>query len=248
MNLAIPQWVPNIGQIENKALNRTFARKRIDCRQLLGIAAGAINGYGAFVRLDQPRERGTVVDPFLHLFANRPGTVARGTQFNDEVWAEMPETFTGRRAHLLDSGLQRPGRIGRSSGTVRKDKATRRVTYNATSISNGPVCQLSANLRIPKTGDRKRSGHDDEFPFGSHLKGQIGMLRAQGSKLFVRHRMRCEHGGQMFLIDSERHGLSVTRWAMLHFGFDRTRGSSSKSARAWGQNDDITVVTIRRTS
>jgi hypothetical protein len=46
--------------------------------------------------------------------------------------------------------------------------------------------------------------------------------------------MRCEHGGQMFLINSERHDLSVTRWTMVHFGFDRTR--------------DITVVTIQRNS
>ena len=37
------------------------------------------------------------------------------------------------------------------------------------------------------------------------------------------------------------------------FGFDRTREISTKSAqeiaeaaRAWGQNDDITVVTVRR--
>jgi hypothetical protein len=60
--------------------------------------------------------------------------------------------------------------------------------------------------------------------------------------------MRCEHGGQMFLIDSERHGLSVTRWVMVHFGFARTRDISIKSTQTWGQNDDITVVTIRRTS
>jgi serine phosphatase RsbU (regulator of sigma subunit) len=39
------------------------------------------------------------------------------------------------------------------------------------------------------------------------------------------------------------------------FGFDRTREISTKSARevaeaarAWGQNDDITVVTVRRSS
>ena len=39
------------------------------------------------------------------------------------------------------------------------------------------------------------------------------------------------------------------------FGFDRTRESSTKSAReiaeaakAWGQNDDITVVTVRRSA
>ena len=38
------------------------------------------------------------------------------------------------------------------------------------------------------------------------------------------------------------------------FGFDRTREISAQSAReiaeaakAWGQNDDITVVTVRRT-
>jgi hypothetical protein len=234
MNSAILQGVPNIGKIEDKSLNRAFARKRIDTRQLLGIAARPINGDGSLVRLDQPREGGTVRDPFLHLFANRPGTVARRSQLNDEVWAEVPEAFARSRAHLLDPGLQHPGRIRRSSSSIRQDKATRRVAYNATTISNGPVCQLSANLSISKTGDRKSSGHDDEFPFGSHLKGQIGMLRAQGRKLVVRHWMRCEHGGQMFLINSERHDLSVTRWAMVHFGFDRTR--------------DITVVTIQRNS
>ena len=39
------------------------------------------------------------------------------------------------------------------------------------------------------------------------------------------------------------------------FGFDRTREISTKSAqeiaeaaKAWGQNDDITVVTVRRRS
>jgi serine phosphatase RsbU (regulator of sigma subunit) len=39
------------------------------------------------------------------------------------------------------------------------------------------------------------------------------------------------------------------------FGFDRTREISSKSAqeiaeaaKAWGQNDDITVVTVRRSA
>lgn len=64
--------------------------------------------------------------------------------------------------------------------------------------------------------------------------------------------------------DSNSHTENKSRWcltALLEaenrsgelFGFDRTREISGKSAReiadaakAWGQNDDITVVTVRR--
>ena len=51
-----------------------------------------------------------------------------------------------------------------------------------------------------------------------------------------------------------RHGIAEAANAKGEpFGFDRTREISGKSAqeiadaaKAWGQNDDITVVTVRR--
>ena len=238
--LVVSQRVPNIRQFEDESLHRTFARKRVDANQLLGITAGAVDRYGAFVRLNQPSKRGTVRDPFLHLLANSSRTVAGRSQFNDEVGTEMPEAFSLGRIQLLDAGLQRPRRIGRTARSVGQNEACRRVAHHATAITFCPRFQLKTNLRIPKPGYRERSGHYDEFSLRSHLKEQIRMFRAQGSKLGIRHRMGCEDGGQMFLINCERHGFSVTLCSSVRKGY-RTR------IEPWLLNDDIAVLPTRRT-
>ena len=118
MILVVAQGVPNVGQFEDKSLHRALARKRVHASKLLGIATRAVDGYGAFGRFDQPCQSGTARDPFLHLLAKRPRTVTGRTQFNDEIRTKMPEAFALGRIHLLDAGLQRPGRIGRTSRSV----------------------------------------------------------------------------------------------------------------------------------
>lgn len=225
--LVVSQRVPNISQFEDESFYRPFAWKRVDANKFLRIATGTVEHYGAFARLNQPCQRGTVLYPFLHLLANGPRTVTGGSQFNDEVRAQVPEAFPLDRIQLLNTGLQRPGCVGRSARSVGQHKASRRVAHQSAAILFCPIGKLAPDLRIPNTGNRERSGHDDEFPIGGHFKKQVGMFRAQSSEPVVGHRMGSEDGGQMFLIDCKRHILSVTRCSTV---------------------DDITVVTVRRNS
>ncbi len=68
---------------------------------------------------------------------------------------------------------------------------------------------------------------------------------------FEESRIPLAHGQQLTLVSD---GVVEAENAQRElFGFERTREISTKSAReiaeaakAWGQNDDITVVTVRR--
>ena len=207
--LVVSQRVPNIRQFEDESFHRPFAWQRVNANKFFSIATGAVDRYGAFARLDQPSQRSTVVDPFLHLLANCPRTVTGRSQFNDEVWTQMPEALPLDRIQLLNTGLQRPGRIRRSARSVGQHKASRRIAHKSAAILFCPIGELVPDLRIPKADHREGREHDDEFPIGGHFKKQIWMFRAQSSELVVRHRMGSEDGGKMFLIDCKRHNFSV---------------------------------------
>ena len=82
---------------------------------------------------------------------------------------------------------------------------------------------------------------DDQLPIGAHLEKQIGMFRAKRRELLIAHGRSRQRRGQERFIDEERHTVSLAPSPL------RRTICRPDAAKAWGQNDDLTVITIRRT-
>lgn len=107
--------------------------------------------------------------------------------------------------------------------------------------ANGRALVASAGHPAPY-----RRGQEIEFDAGLPL----GVLR---DAVYQSHEFEVEPGDQLTLVSDGV--LEAANEKGELFGFERTRATSHKStveiaeaARAWGQNDDITVVTVRRSA
>ena len=96
------------------------------------------------------------------------------------------------------------------------------------------------------------AGHLTPFMNGAELAVESGLpLGVAAGVDYVLTEMSMVPGGQMTLLSDGV--VEAANGKAELFGFDRTREISGKSAqeiadaaKAWGQNDDITVVTVRR--
>ncbi len=232
--IILGERTPHGRQIQNEAIHGPFAGHRIEPGSRLGLAVRAVDRHRAVLRVDKPAQSGTVGQVLLQLVSQHLRTIGGGLKFDHKVGAKVPKPFAACGGQFGDAGLRCPRRIGRSAGAIGQDKATRRVRHHAATILPSPTGELATNVAISHASPGIGGWHDDDLSLRRHLKKQIRMLAAKRGELFIGHRMSRQGSGQERIIDHERHAFSVTPplWA--------------KSANAWGQNDDITVVTVRR--
>ena len=96
------------------------------------------------------------------------------------------------------------------------------------------------------------AGHPAPYAGGCEVEVEAGLpLGVVGGVEYAESRLVL--GGQFVLVSDGVVEAENPKREL--FGFDRTREISDKpaqqiaeAARAWGQNDDITVVTVRRTA
>ena len=109
-------------------------------------------------------------------------------------------------------------------------------------------------LRIESTGavTIANAGHLSPYYRGQELTVEAGLPLGIATGVAYEETLLQLHPGESIMLLSD--GVVEAENAKRElFGFDRTRESSGKSAqeiaeaaKAWGQNDDITVVTVRR--
>ncbi len=117
-------------------------------------------------------------------------------------------------------------------------------------VSGGFVTCCCARFDADGTVTVANAGHLAPYAAGREVEVEAGLpLGVVGGAEYTESSLRLD--GQFTLMSD---GVVEAENAQRElFGFDRTRAISTKSAReiadaakAWGQNDDITVVTVRR--
>ena len=235
--MLIRKRIPNICQVEDEAGDGAFSLNLIQAGADFHFAVGTVEGHRPVLRINQPAQLGPLREVFGHLPFERLQPIALGPHFNDKVRAKMPEGFALTGTQLLDPGFQRPRCIRRTAGAVGEDKASGGIAGYTPAVLPGPNSKLDAYVEIAGTGIGIGWRHDDQFPFRGHLEKQIGMFGAKRRELLIAHRRSGQRRGQERFINEERHTVSVAP--------SRSRGRR-RAAQAWGQTDDITVVTVRK--
>ena len=117
-------------------------------------------------------------------------------------------------------------------------------------VSGGFVTCCCARFDADGTVTLANAGHLAPYVGGREVEVEAGLpLGVVGGVVYAESSLRLD-GPLMLMSDGVVEAENAQREL---FGFDRTRDISTKSAqeiaqaaKAWGQNDDITVVTIRR--
>jgi len=275
---SVGERIPNGYKVKDESGHRPLTGQGGGSGPRLGFMARAIDFHGAGLGVNQPSQLSAVGQPLLHLFPQDPNLVCLGTQLDDETGTYRPEAAKGSGIQILDALLEDPRRIGRTPRAIGQQPTGGRIKGDASLVLTGPVPELRADFVVARTGPRVSQRHDDEFPVGGHFQTQVWMFGAELGKGFVGHGADGQDGGQVGLIDHECHAHSIAVGAFSRgkcfgfgrtsrqglrperrhhrgHGFDRTREISMKpaveiaeTAKAWGQNDDITEVTVRRTA
>lgn len=124
----------------------------------------------------------------------------------------------------------------------------------AGSLDSGFVTAAIARFHPDGRVTLANAGNPAPYLDGKEIPLDAGLpLGLTQDSEYSNHETRVEPGGQLtFVSDGAVEAANATGEL---FGFDRTREISTQSAaeiaeaaRAWGQNDDITVVTVRRAS
>ncbi len=223
----IGQRVPNQRETEDETLDGTFARDGVDPGQYFGLASRAVDLDGAAFGVDQPADLRAAQEPLPHLFAQGADTIRLGSQLDDEVRTQVPVGFEVFLAELADSLLEDPGGIGRAASPTRKNVTGGRVVGDPALVQLCPTAQLPIDFGVLRAGEGVVGRRYDEGPFGGHFEGEVGVLGAEFGKLLVGHRRDGKLGREEGCVDQERHVGILSRLA-------------------WGQNDGITVVSVRR--
>ena len=238
---------PDAIQAQREPLHWPFARDLSRVRENLPRPIGAIEFHRLSLGNYEPRQRHAIIGPLAHLGTQSLHPVRGGLQFDDKVWRNVPHGgFTGE---ALQAIAPNPGGVGRATGTVAKKKTSARVERFTPAILLGPREKLRSDGRIslPRAGMSGR--HNDNVSLGGGLDAVVGKLCSQSKELLIgeRHRSGLENGsgeGLELIYDQlHTHQLSLVapparRLVGRELGFD--------AAKAWGQNDDITVLTVRR--
>ena len=166
-----------------------------------GAGAGAIDLNRTPIRIDQPRELRSVVDPFAHFRAQHGQAVGMRAQFDDKIRAKMPEAFQGRGIELADACLQSPCGVRRAPGSTGQNEAPGGAAHDTAAVALRPVRQLEIDLSVANSGQREVRRHDDQFAFRSHLKEEIRVLGAELGERVVGHRADGQCGRKPSLVD-----------------------------------------------
>jgi len=105
----IGEQIPDVGQIEREAGQRTFTLQPDDVRAFLNLAARPINFNRLVLRIDQPSQLRPLLQVFQHFLPKRFQPVAIGFDFNHKIGAKMPKGFAFFRAEMLKAGVEYPG-------------------------------------------------------------------------------------------------------------------------------------------
>ena len=227
------EWIPNALKKQHKPCDRAFPFNRQDACADFRLLAGTIDFDGFRFGVDQPSQLRAIGTVFAHLAAQYRQAIRFRTQLNYKIGAEVKKASATDGVQLFDAADQCPGSIRRTARSVGEYEPCGRFSNYATAILLGPIGQLANDLSVPVASGKMRRRHYDHFPFGSHFKIEVRMLSAKSSELIVRHRIGGESCRQKSVVNCQRHGFSVSQ-------------RSGYTAKAWGQNDDITVVTVRR--
>jgi hypothetical protein len=234
----VSERIPDGHKVEDKALHRSFASYRTYSSSGFGFKARPIDFHCASFDVNQPSQLGSIRKPFFHLVAQHTNAVGRGAEFNHEVGADRPIAAKCGRIKILDAVLQNPGCIGRTTRRIGEQPARRGIEGDAPFVLASPVSELGADFVVASTSPCKGLRHDDQFPVSGQFEIEVRMLGAQARKGLVSHRTHSKNGRQIRFINQERHIRKYkTRDEALVF-----------ECKTWGQNDDITVVTVRRRS
>ena len=234
--MLIRKRVPDIGQIEKETSHRAFALHLVNPRTLFDLPILPVNFHRAAFRVNEPTQLCAIGQILHHFPLQRPQTITFRPHFNYKIGAKMPEGFPFIHTQLLQAVFQCPRSIGRAPRTVGEYETSGGITNNASAVHNCPIAELKRNPRITSASVRMRWGHNDQFPLLRHFKVKVGMFGAEPGKLLVGHRMSRQGCRQKGIVKNERHGFSLAQQKLVLAG----------AAKAWGQNDDITVVTVRR--
>ena len=223
----VSQRIPNRRELQDEAVDGAFAGDGFDSHHNLGFTARAIDLNATAFGVDQPTELRATQEPFLHPVAQPADAIRFGSEFDDEVRAEVPVGIQMLLAQLADLGLQHPRSVRRAAGTAGKNVARGRIIGDATLVQFGPTAQLPINFGVLRTCEGVIRGRHDKVPFGGHFKEEVRMFSTEFGELLIGHRRDGECCREEGFVDQEGHGLSLSKLA-------------------WGQNHDITVVTVGR--
>ena len=226
------EWIPNALKKQHKPFDGTFPFNRQDARADLRLLAGTIDFDGFRFGIDQPSQLRAIRNIFAHLAAQYRQAIRFRTQLNYKIGTEVKKASATDGVQLLDAANQCPGSIRRTTRAVGQDEPCGRF-YNLTpTVLLRPTVQLPDDSSVSLASGKMRRRHYNHFPFGSHFKIEVRIFSAKSGELVVRHRIGGESCRQKSVVNCQRHGFSVSQ-------------ELANTAKAWGQNDDITVVTQR---
>ena len=231
----VSERIPHRYEVQQESIHRPFARHGRNTGPRLRFEPGSIDFHCPRLGVNQPGQLGAVRKPLLHLVAQHANPVGLRSKFNHEVRAHGPIAAEGSRIQVFDSRLEDPSRVWRTPGGVGQQPSRGRVECNASFVLTSPVAELAHDFAVSGTRPSEGLRHDDQFPVGGQFEIQIGMLGAELCECFVGHGTDAQDSRQVSLINDERHNPQYTPW-------------QQNGPPTWGQNDDITVVTVRRAS
>jgi len=182
----------------------------------------------------------------------------------NEVGGDFYRILPGEDASLLvvvgdvsGKGLRAALLVGHISGALSNERSRRpgEVLANLNrslqgSLPGGFVTACCARFDPGQTVTIANAGHLPPYAGGREIETVAGLPLGVSAEVNYPELVLDPADGLTFLSDGVVEAANGSR---VLFGFERTREISSKpageiaeAARAWGQNDDITVVTVKR--
>ena len=234
--ISVSERIPDRHKIEHEAFHRAFASYSSSGRPGFGFKTWPIDFNGASLSVNQPCQLRSIRKPFFHFVAKYTDPVGGGAKFNYKIRADRPVAAKCGWIKILDTGLQNPGGVGRTARRVGEQPASRGIESDAPFVLASPVSELGADFVVASTSPSEGLRHDDQFPVSGQFEIEVRMLGAQARESLVSHRTHSKDGRQIRFINEERH-IRKYKTHQEPFVFQN---------QAWGQTDDITVVTVRR--
>ena len=209
--MLVGEWIPDVRQMKREVRHRTLALYLFDADSGHDFAIGAVDFHGLSPGINKPAQLRPLLHILAHFSLKHFQAVAVRFHLNHEIGAKMPERFSPPVAQLPHPAFQRPGGVGRATGTVREHESGRGVANKASPVFLRPIVKFGGDLGIGSAGIGICWGHDDQFTLGSHFKVEIGMLSAKHGEFLVGHGTGGQRSWKKDVVDCQRHGFSVPR-------------------------------------
>ena len=236
--ILVSKRIPHRGKFEDETVHWAFASHRSNSRACFGFETGPIDLNRPDLGVNQPCQLSSIGKPLFHLVSKHSNPVGGGAELNHEIGTDRPVAAKCGWIEILDAVLQNPGGIGRTACRIGEQPASGGIEGDASFVLASHVAELSTDFVVASTSPSESLPHDDKFPVSGQFEIEISMLSAQPGEGLVGHRTHSKHRRQIRFINQERHIRK----------YKTQRKSCELKNKAWGQNDDITVVTVRRTA